>query len=164
MGGDVGPVTGCTPLPGDDEMPLAVVRHASPRRAAGAVAVVDVAERRALAARAGAGAIDTVRARVAELAAVDARPGETLTTAIDGALVLLLPDASEDEAGWRLDELARRVAHARFAVAGEAVHLTPLIGWAALPPAGDAAALAAAREALIDASFLLDLHPVRRSA
>lgn len=106
-----------------------------------AVAVIDIAERDALRRRLGGHAAEEAlqvvarvvvdAAVVTELAARDAR----------GRVLLLLKDRDDVWVEHRLAELSARLTSLSPEVAGETVHLTPVVGWARSEPGLRPAAL-----------------------
>lgn len=95
-----------------------------------------------------------------QLAGVHALADELVAQGDDGDLLMLLPGTSQREAAARLEELSSLAANHPFQVQGQAVNLSPIIGYRPLRRSASAqAALREARAAARQAALHLDLHP-----
>lgn len=130
----------------------------------GVVAVVDLDERAQVRERLGQRAEDELAVRTVALLREDQQPLDLVGRDESGRYLLLLPETAPERALDRLRALAVRVAAAGFVAAGEAVSVTPTIGWAAFGTRTDepdaAALLARATLARDAAGDQLDLQPV----
>ncbi|MFG2223333.1 glycosyltransferase [Streptomyces sp. NPDC048644] len=144
-------------------------------RSGGVVAVVGVAEMRALEARLGprvrreiaerlAGVVNGVSPAQAESRAWNGLGSfcDRLGWDEDGHLLMLLPGVDGETARRSLEKFAASVAGTRFVVADENVRLTPAIGWLPLAECPDGGAgLRQAGDAVTEALRHRDLRPVR---
>lgn len=97
----------------------------------GAVAIIDLDERRTVRKRFGARADDELASRMMPLLTTEPGELELLGRDPSGAFLLLLPETTQAVVEGRLLDLAARIATEPFVVAGEHVDVTPTIGWAA---------------------------------
>lgn len=99
--------------------------------------------------------------QVAQVAQIDALADEIVAIGEQGDLLLLLPEYSRHQAARRLGALSRRLTNHVFDLQGQAMQLSPLMGYAPLQAiAAGGEALANAREAVKTAAIYLDLRPV----
>ena len=134
----------------------------------GAVAVVDLNERRQLRDRFGLRAQHELDARLVPHLEGDPTDIELVGRDDSGRFLLLLPEASGPQVGVRLRELVASIAAEHFVVAGERVNVTPTVGWTTFgkdDDAEDASVLVrrASRAGEV-AGGHLDLQPVAWSA
>ncbi|WP_432571975.1 response regulator [Kineococcus sp. SYSU DK005] len=148
----------------------------------GALAVLEVAELAALRARFGArGEAELATQLTAALEAAAAGvAGARAGRAGGGRFALLLPDTGAEEVQRLLLALSEQVVRRRVTVSGEALDVTPVVGWVSLSDAAGAEhpddpdadaragtgerALALAGTAADGAGLHLDLQPVRWTA
>jgi cellulose synthase/poly-beta-1,6-N-acetylglucosamine synthase-like glycosyltransferase len=98
--------------------------------------------------------------QMAQLTVFSAMAEERLGQGSRGELLMLIPGTSKREVAARLEALSSASANHAFRIAGQSMHLSPLIGYSGLRRSGSAAeALAQAREAAQQAALHLDLHP-----
>ncbi len=127
---------------------------------AGAVAVLEIAERETVLARYGARGDDELALQVTTLLASDAGPLEQIGRDTDGLFLLILPESDESTVRARLQQLSEQLASTRLTVAGERLQLTPVIGWTLLEPQPAEMLLNRAALAADGAWSHLDLQPV----
>ncbi|MET7637407.1 glycosyltransferase [Streptomyces sp. NPDC005438] len=150
-----------SPLHFRDELDRELHRPAQGRRP-GVVAMVGVAEMRALESRLGTHLRREVAERLAAVAMELGAHCDRLGWDEDGHLLMLMPATQEEEARGILEKFAHTVGGTRFVVADENVRLTPVVGWLPLAEcAGQRQALDRARVAVEQALSLQDLRPVR---
>ncbi len=105
---------------------------------------------------------DTMLRQLAALVSVTALADERLARGVDGELLVLIPGTSAGEVAARLDALSALAANHPFRFGGQAMHLSPVIGYTGLRRSPNAAdAVRRAREAAQNAALHLDLHPAK---
>lgn len=100
--------------------------------------------------------------QLAALAGVTALADERLAHGAGRELLVLIPGTSASEVNARLNALSSLAANHPFLLGGQAMHLSPIIGYTGLrhsPTAADA--LVRARQAAQDCALHLDLHPAK---
>ncbi|MGL5865063.1 MAG: glycosyltransferase [Dermatophilaceae bacterium] len=144
---------------------LHVLRHETRRSSAvGAatapfpvVAVVDVAEREQLRSRLGAAGLESAMAAVTRMMAERASSRDLVSRDAAGGALMLLVDRDDGWVQHRLDALCGEVADEEFAIGGEQVLVTPVVGWARADESDDDV-VAKARVAAEAAEGELDLR------
>lgn len=133
-----------------------------------ALALIDVDERALLRERLGQRAEEELAIQVAEAVTNAASPLDRLGRDEAGRLLFLVSDEDEPGIRTRLRNLAEGLAGHRLVVAGEAVRVTPVVGWVSLDEGSaeltGAEVLERALTAADAASMHLDLQPVRWSS
>jgi len=105
---------------------------------------------------------DNMLRQLAALASVTALADERLAQSAGGELLVLIPGTSATEVAARLDALSSLAANHPFRFGGQAMHLSPIIGYTGLRRSPTAAvAVSRAREAAQYSALNLDLHPAK---
>lgn len=131
-----------------------------PRVNDGALAVIDVAERRRLSDRLGRDAFHDLIGQVESHLAALVPPSTTLGRDEEGRILAALTGVSSEAAAAVLERAARSLAGAFFAVGEEATQVTPTVGYVPLDSGRTAAELRdRARRAAAANACLLDLVP-----
>ncbi|QKE83638.1 glycosyltransferase family 2 protein [Arthrobacter sp. NEB 688] len=150
-------------LVGEAELRAEVERDArmsETGRPRAAVAVIDIAERDALRRRLGGAAAEEALQVVARVVVDAAVHTELAARDARGRVLLLVADRDDLWVEHRLGELSARLSALEPEVAGETVHLTPVVGWARSEPGLRPAALVERAVVAHDAAGdELDLRP-----
>ncbi|HTZ44429.1 MAG TPA: glycosyltransferase [Jatrophihabitans sp.] len=127
----------------------------------GAFGMVQLQEMGRLVERFGPGTRVRLAEQLADLLRAEPLPLERLGLDQHGRLLILLPEARDEDVRSRLADLAAQIAATRFTIGEESVRVTPVTGWARFTDATEAGQLLHRAGVATDAAAShLDLVPV----